>query len=110
MSGNWWDSVWWLEFLEGETEPSMKNDLEVLLKNSSADREILESWQKLKIAIKSSDEVALPENGWVYERLHERIMDAVEQDWSTQEERASGDWDPLLAALTQKMAVSEEVK
>ncbi len=74
----------WLEHMEEEIEPSCliaeKDDLNLVLKNSTDDFEILESLKRVRAVVKSSDDVALPESGHYYDTLHSKIMSAIEDD------------------------------
>ena len=74
----------WLEHLEEEIEPtclaSEKSDLDLVLKNSSEDLALRESLQRVRAAVKASDDVALPESGHDYDALHSKIMAAIDDD------------------------------
>ncbi|MCM2280556.1 MAG: hypothetical protein NDI61_01770 [Bdellovibrionaceae bacterium] len=69
---------WWIDLIEGETEPSLSEDLTLLLLNSPAGRERLRGLKELRQAIKDSDEVLLPEDGTYYRDMHSRIMAAID--------------------------------
>lgn len=71
---------WWLEHLEEELEPNLQEDLELLLKNSKADRQILQSLQRTRDLVKESDDVLMPESGHYYNDLHSRIMAAIDEE------------------------------
>lgn len=71
---------WWLEHLEEELEPNLREDLELLVKNSRADRNILESLKTTRRLLKESDEVPMPESGLFYESLHAKIMSSLDDD------------------------------
>lgn len=73
------DESWWLEYMEGEFDPSYARDLEQLLKNSPADRRRLRQLERTRRLVKDADEVALPEDARAYDQLHQRIMTAVEK-------------------------------
>ncbi len=116
--GNWWDEEWWLEFLEGETDPSLKADLEVLLKSSSADRALLERWKRAKAWVGSTDDIVLPEDGRVYDRMHAKIMAGFDRVRAREEEAVessdtpviTAEWRPtVVAALAVKKTLTEEV-
>lgn len=83
--GGRFDDIWWLEYLEGEFEPSMQKDLQLLLENSPFDRKRLRQLESARRLIKDADEVALPEDGRVYSRLHDRIMACIEEIGSDDE-------------------------
>jgi len=87
MWGGLYDENWWLEYLEGELEPSLKEDLKILLKNSPADRNCLNQLERVKNLVKESDEEALPEDGRYYDDLHDRIMAAIEEEPLASEEK-----------------------
>jgi hypothetical protein len=74
----------WLEHLEEEIEPTCsareKEDLDLLLKNSECDLAVRESLRRVRAAVKSLDDVALPESGHYYDTLHSKIMAAIEDD------------------------------
>ncbi len=74
----------WLEHLEEEIEPQCltdeKSDLEMVLKNSPEDLGVLESLKRVRAAVKSLDDVALPESGHYYDNLHAKIMAAIDDD------------------------------
>jgi hypothetical protein len=74
----------WLEHLEEEIEPrcliAEKDDLELVLKNSPEDLAVRESLKRVRAAVKSLDEVALPESGHYYDNLHLKIMAAIDDD------------------------------
>jgi hypothetical protein len=72
------DEEVWLDFAEGELDIDFGKDLSVLLMNSQADQQQVDTITKLRDLIKGSDEVLLPEDGRVYEELHNRIMAATE--------------------------------
>lgn len=48
---NWW----WIDFMEGELDPSTHPDIEFLLEKSPEDREEYESWRLLRTWIKEVD-------------------------------------------------------
>lgn len=83
MTGRHWESIyrddWWLEYVEGEADPSLTLDLKILLQRSRADRKICESLVKTREVIKSADPVSVPEDGHYYDNLHSRIMAAVNE-------------------------------
>lgn len=67
----------WLDFAEDELDETFKKDLSLLLMNSQADQQQVNTINKLRELIKSSDEILLPEDGRVYENLHDKIMAAT---------------------------------
>ena len=77
--GGRFDDSWWLDHLEGEFESSMEDDLEILLANSPGDRKRLAQLERARRLIKETDEECLPEDGYFYTDLHDRIMAAVEE-------------------------------
>jgi hypothetical protein len=110
---NHYQDDWWLEHLEEELEPNLREDLELLLKNSKADRKILESLKKTRRVLKSSDEVAMPESGLFYENLHNKIMASLDDE--VIEERAPSRaykssrnfaWSRLLAPIGMTMMMA----
>lgn len=77
----------WIEHLEEEMEPACsadsKQDLDLVLKNSAEDAALFASLTKTRAAVASlKDDVALPESGEYYDRLHAQIMAAIEEDAS----------------------------
>lgn len=68
----------WLEFLEEELDSELQDDLKLLLKNSLADRRILESLESTRKSVERSGEVALPEDGRYYDKLHDKIMASID--------------------------------
>lgn len=73
-----YEADWWVEHLEEEIEPNFAEDLELLLKNSKEDENILASLKRTRDAVKASDDVAMPESGFYYQDLHNRIMAAID--------------------------------
>lgn len=71
---------WWLEHLEEELEPNLREDLELLLMSSKEDRRVFESLERTRRLVKESDDVALPESGLYYQDLHDRIMSAIDEE------------------------------
>jgi hypothetical protein len=69
---------WWIDLMERDMDDSLREDVTLLLTNSRGDRARMEELKSLRELIKDSDEVPLPEDGTVYEDLHDRIMAAVD--------------------------------
>jgi hypothetical protein len=67
----------WIDHLEGECAPALAADLNLLLANSSSDRRVHKSLQDTRALVKKSDDVALPESGEFYDRMHAQIMMAI---------------------------------
>ena len=67
----------WIDFNENELDETFEQDLSLLLLNSQADKQQADGIKTLRDLIKSSDNVVLPEDGRIYEALHDRIMAAV---------------------------------
>jgi len=55
---------WWIDYMEGELEPTTLPDIEFLLEKSPADRQNFESWQLLKSWVKEVDEASPSECLW----------------------------------------------
>lgn len=72
------ESERWIEQMENELDPSLAQDMEILLKNSVRDRKRLERLWQTRNLIKKSDDVALPEDGRYYDVLHDKIIAAVD--------------------------------
>ncbi len=69
-----------IEYMEGELEANLDDDLELLLMNSVADRRSLKSLESTKEILMAADDVYLPEDGHFYERMHASIMLAIVDD------------------------------
>jgi len=88
--------LWWIEYMEGELDPSLKEDLEFLLKKSKSNQERLEEVQALRQWVSSAD---IADSLWDEKRfaqLHSKIMDKIEKKkkprrrlWRTNSTRAS---------------------
>jgi tRNA A22 N-methylase len=74
---NYYADDWWLEFLEGELEPSLEQDMAQLVLNSEADRKTLQGLAATREWVKLADESLLPEDGRYYDQLHARIMKEI---------------------------------
>ncbi len=48
---NWW----WVDYMEGELDPTTHPDIEFLLEKSADDREEFESWRTLRAWVKDVD-------------------------------------------------------
>lgn len=68
----------WVDLVEGEIEPSLREDLALLLLNSPAKRARLDEIRSLRAKVKASDEALMPEDGRFYQDMHDRIMAAVD--------------------------------
>lgn len=75
-----YDDQWWIDHLENKIEVKADEEMELLLKNSEADRARLAKLEKLRRLIKDTDDSPLPEDGRFYDQLHDRIMRAVLSD------------------------------
>lgn len=74
---------WWIEHLENGLDKNSKNlkeDLDLLLENSKSGRKLLDSLKRTRQLLKESDDVTLPESGFVYRDLHNKIMMAIEEE------------------------------
>jgi hypothetical protein len=74
---NYYADDWWLEFLEGELDPSLEQDMSQLMINSEPDRQTLQRLAITRELVKISDDSLLPEDGRYYDQLHARIMTEV---------------------------------
>ena len=74
-----YDDDWWLEYMEKELDMNTMQDMEVLLKNSPADHRKLRELEWVRKLVKDSDDVALPEDGRVYDQLHAKVMASVHE-------------------------------
>jgi hypothetical protein len=70
----------WLEHLEKEVDPNLREDLELLLKNSNPDRKVYAGLKATRELVKRSDDVLLPESGLYYENLHDKIMASIKAE------------------------------
>jgi hypothetical protein len=83
---HWWrrtQDAWWIDFLEKELDPTLQQDLRLLLSHSSLDAKILANYMKLKRAVKASDRAKPPENSEYYDSLHAKIMAGVNEQIAT---------------------------
>ncbi len=69
---------WWIDYLEDELEPNLKQDLSMLLHNSLPAQRRLEVLKRLRQLVKECEEAILPEDPSYYDGLHDRIMAAVD--------------------------------
>lgn len=67
----------WVDFVEDELDESFEDDLSLLLMNSQSDKRSMNDIRTLRGLIKSSDDVYLPEDGRIYDRMHDNIMAAI---------------------------------
>jgi hypothetical protein len=67
----------WMDFVEEELDETFKQDLSALLMNSQSDKNNMNGIKTLRDLIKSTDDVLLPEDGRVYDNLHDKIMAAT---------------------------------
>ena len=74
---NYYAEDWWLEYLEGELEASFAKDMALLLVNSAADKESLAGLRRTRELLKEAGDVALPEDGRIFENMQARIMNEV---------------------------------
>lgn len=73
------DDTWWIEFMEDEVEPSLRQDMEKILVESSADQVSLENMARLRLWTKESDPV---EDLWrpgKWDLMHDKIMNKISQ-------------------------------
>lgn len=62
---------WWIDYMEGELDPTTLPDVEFLLEKSSSDRKNFESWQLLKSWVKEVDESSPAGELWSDSELSE---------------------------------------
>ncbi len=70
---------WWVEYLENEVDPSLKQDMEKLLKSSGKDRSSVETLAALRQWVADSDPV---EDLWRENKmksLQDRILNAIDK-------------------------------
>lgn len=78
---NWW----WIDYMEGELDPTTHPDIEFLLEKSPADREEFESWRTLKSWVREVDPIK--EAQWSesdLSNLKEKILKAADLEGSAQ--------------------------
>ena len=68
----------WINYLEGELEPSLKEDLDIQLKSSLEAQKITSQYERLKLEIKNLD-IAPEFSPEYYNELHDKIMNRVSQ-------------------------------
>ena len=68
------DESFWVDFVEGELEPSLREDMELLLSHSESHRDIVYGIENVRAAVKSVDGVEPPQDGNYYLERHDRIM------------------------------------
>jgi hypothetical protein len=67
----------WIDYIENETAPLLKDDMALVLMNSTADREVHHKYEALRKQIKATNENSMPEDPAYYDKLKSRIMDAL---------------------------------
>lgn len=69
---------WWIDYLENEMDPSLEQDLQMLLDGSQEDRDAFESYRVLKEWLLGSDPIA----DWPLESrlrsVRRKVMEAIE--------------------------------
>lgn len=80
---NWW----WIDYIEGELDPTTHPDIEFLLEKSLDDREEFESWRLLKTWIKEVDPVGKEEKWSQAEllKLKENTLKKIELEGGAQD-------------------------
>ncbi|HAG90331.1 MAG TPA: hypothetical protein DCL41_00575 [Bdellovibrionales bacterium] len=58
---------WWIDYLEGELDPTTEPDIEFLLEKSATDQKNFESWKLLKTWVKEVDPAK--ETQWASQEL-----------------------------------------
>ena len=66
----------WINYVEGELEPSLKQDLDIQLGHCLEAQKITSQYKRLKLEIKNLD-VAPAFSTEYYSKLHDKIMDRV---------------------------------
>jgi hypothetical protein len=75
-SGN--DSSLWVDYLEGELDPQVKEDLDLLLAHSKTDQEIVKGLQQTKTMLMQMSEIELPQDEAYYRKLQDKIITKIE--------------------------------
>jgi hypothetical protein len=71
---------WWLDYAEGELDPATHAQMRALLRYSQVDQEIVESLTSTKELLKDHRPPASePADELFFDRLHDKIMAAVEE-------------------------------
>ena len=66
----------WINYLEGELEPSLKQDLDIQLNHSLEAQEVISQYKRLKSEIKGLDSVPSFSQEY-HDKLYNRIMDKI---------------------------------
>ena len=66
----------WINYLEDELEPSLKQDLDIQLDHSPEAQRLISQYKKLKLEIKSLDNAQSFSQEY-YNKLHDKIMERV---------------------------------
>ena len=66
----------WINYLEGELEPSLKQDLDIQLEHSLEAQKLISEYKKLKLEIKSLGHAQSFSQEY-HDQLHDKIMDKV---------------------------------
>ncbi|MCB0365424.1 MAG: hypothetical protein H6624_19885 [Bdellovibrionaceae bacterium] len=75
-----WHPSWWVDYMEGELQWPMKKGMEWMFRHNPTHREILKNFIKLRRMVRKSDPIgAMPENEAYFNKLHDKIMSAVDQ-------------------------------
>ena len=66
----------WINYLEGELEPSLKQDLDIQLNHSTEAQELVSQYKRLKSEIRSlGDAPAFSQE--YHDKLHDKVMDKI---------------------------------
>lgn len=69
----------WLDYVEDLLEPSLKEDMDLLLEHSETDQQIVKGYERVRDLVKFSDEDSLPESGEYYANLQSKIMSSISE-------------------------------
>ena len=76
MKGTIKDEQLWIDYLEGDIEPSLKEDMDIHLQNSPEIQKIVYDYQQLKSNISKADHLPHSNQG-NQDRIHDQIMNKI---------------------------------
>ena len=71
---------WRINYIEGEVTPAQKEDMDLLMKHSEAERKIVNSLKNLRNAIKSLESLEVPDSEEYHQNFTNRIMSSVSKE------------------------------
>lgn len=92
----------WIDFLEGEVDPSLREDLARMLQNKPAAQAAVNDYARIKKGVKKTNDIKLNLDDQYFENLHSKIMTAVETQTAPKEAEVipliRRRWVPVAAA------------